>query len=162
MKPTLFYINIKLPNSILGFRIEKYIMKNKYFLRISLGLCLIISSVAFSQNAYSSPRNRTGWIEPTNQNLTARLLMEKQNAYNRNLQAILPLENKVIDLANSLRNASHSTDSSRSTKFRELANSLVELINLRKTADISDPSIAQGYIDSYYEILEMFEKHRSR
>ena len=122
----------------------------------------MISSVAFSQNAYSSPRNRTGWIEPTNQNLTARLLMEKQNAYNRNLQAILPLENKVIDLANSLRNASHSTDSSRSTKFRELANSLVELINLRKTADISDPSIAQGYIDSYYEILEMFEKHRSR
>lgn len=148
MKPTLFYVNIKLPNSILGFRIEKYIMKNKYFLRISLGLCLMISSVAFSQNAYSSPRNRTGWIEPTNQNLTARLLMEKQNAYNRNLQAILPLENKVIDLVNKIRNSPHATSDQR-----EAADTVAKIINGRQSADISDTSLAQKYIDFYYEIL---------
>ena len=108
----------------------------------------MISSVAFSQNAYSSPRNRTGWIEPTNQNLTARLLMEKQNAYNRNLQAILPLENKVIDLVNKIRNSPHATSDQR-----EAADTVAKIINGRQSADISDTSLAQKYIDFYYEIL---------
>ena len=108
----------------------------------------MISSVAFSQNAYSSPRNRTGWIEPTNQNLTARLLMEKQNAYNRNLQAILPLENKVIDLVNKIRNSPHATSDGI-----EFTNIVVEIINGRQSADISDTSLAQKYIDFYYKIL---------
>lgn len=89
-------------------------------------------------------RNRGGWIDPADQDFTARVLQQRQSDYNRNVYVILLLENDVISQIRRVRNSSDLTSGQVS-----FMNSVVNVINQRSGVDVSSSSVAR----SYYRLL---------
>ena len=119
-----------------------------------LFLCLIISTATFAQ------RNRTGWIEPTDQNFTARVLNSKQNAYNRNLEAVMIMERQVNEkLRNVARYLKTVTDnpSERNMQQIQFYVKVVDNMEKRPSVDFSSDQNARSWINYYYEVLTAIE-----
>ena len=117
-------------------------------------LFLTISTFSLAQ------RNRTGWIEPTDQDFTARILNSKQNSYNRNKEAVMIMEGRVHtklkDMTRYL-NTVKDNPSDKNMQQMQFYVSVVDNLEKRPTVDFSNDQTAREWIDYYYKVITKIE-----